>query len=161
MMILDIRALVNLAGISWMTQYFQEFDLTVKQLKSVKCNQPFVFGPSRGYLSDSLVELLVLITRLDGREDVLTLQTYLIDAEITFLCSKQTLEGSNFQKDGQDKVLEITPKTDGSRIKVKMIDTEGGHYAIIIEMRKKKTPHILYLEDALGNELGVFFLDTM
>ena len=47
MMILDIGAPVSLAGISWMTQYLQEFGLTIEQLNSGKCSQPFVFGPSR------------------------------------------------------------------------------------------------------------------
>ena len=42
---------------------------------------------------------------------------------------------------------------------VKMIDTEGGHYAVILETWKKKTPNILYLEDALGDKLGVLFLE--
>ena len=57
MMILYIGTPVSLAGISWMTQYLQEFGLTIEQLNSVKCSQPFVFGPSRRYLSESLVEL--------------------------------------------------------------------------------------------------------
>ena len=107
MMIPDIGAPVSLAGISWMTQYLQEFGLTVEQLNSVKCSQPFVFGPSRQYLSESLVELPVLITRLHGREDVLTIQAYLVDAEVPFLCGKRTLEGWNFNINGRDQILEI------------------------------------------------------
>ena len=86
----------------------------------MRCSQPFVFGLSRRYLSEPLVELPVLITRLDRREDVLTIQVYLVNVEIPFLCGKQTLEGSNFQIDGQDKILEITSKMDGSRMKVMM-----------------------------------------
>ena len=38
-----------------------------------------------------------------------------------------------------------------------MIDTKGGHYSIILETHRKK--NILYLEDALGDELGVLFLE--
>ena len=97
MTILKIGAPVSLAGILWMSQYLQEFGLTIEQLNFVKCSQPFVFGPSRRYLSESLVKLSVLITRLDGRADVLTIQTYLVDADIPFLCSTQTLEGRNFE----------------------------------------------------------------
>ena len=107
MMILDIGVPVSRAGISWITQYLQEFGLTIEQLDSVKCSQPFVFGPSRRYLSKSLVELPVLITRLDGREDVLTSQTCLVDAEVPFLCGKRTLEGWNFRIDRRDKILDI------------------------------------------------------
>ena len=102
-------------------------------MNSVKCNQPFVFGPSRRYTSTSLVELPILITRLDGKEDVLTIQTYLVDTEIPFLCGKRTLEDWRFQIDGRDKILEITSKTDGSRMKVRMIDTKGGHYVVVLE----------------------------
>ena len=64
---------------------------------------------------------------MDGREDVLIIQTYLVDAEIPFLCGKRTLKGWNFQIDGRNKVLEFTSRTNGSRMKPKIIDTEGGH----------------------------------
>ena len=50
---------------------------------------------------------------------------------------KEALEGWNFRIDGRDKILEIESKTDVSRIKFKIIDTEGGHYGIILETRKK------------------------
>ena len=43
-MILDIGAPYSIAGVSWMTQYLKEFGLTIDQMKSTKCNQPFVFG---------------------------------------------------------------------------------------------------------------------
>ena len=66
MMILDIGATVSIAGVSWMTQYLREFGRTIEEMKSTKCNQPFVFGPSEQYLSQTLVKLPVLITRLDG-----------------------------------------------------------------------------------------------
>ena len=72
MMILDIGAPLSLAGVSWMTQYLEEFRLKIEDMKSVSCNQPFVFGPSKRYVSKLLVELPILVTRLDGKEDVLT-----------------------------------------------------------------------------------------
>ena len=65
MMILDIGAHVSIAGVSWMTQYLREFGLTIEEMKSSKCNQSFVFGPSRRYLSQTLVEIPVLVSRLD------------------------------------------------------------------------------------------------
>ena len=37
-----------------------------------------------------------------------------------------------------------------------MIDTKGGHYGVVLETRRKK--NVLYLEDALGDKLGVLFL---
>ena len=75
-----------MAEISWMEQYLQEFDLTMDQITLAPCNQPFVFGPNRRYVSKILVELPILVTRLDGKEDVLTVQTYLVDAEVPFFC---------------------------------------------------------------------------
>ena len=45
-MILDIGAPCSIAGVSWLTQYLKEFGLTMDQMKSTKCNQPFVFGPN-------------------------------------------------------------------------------------------------------------------
>ena len=107
MMILYIRAPLSLAGVSWMTQYLEEFRLRIEDMKSITCNQPFVFGPSKRYVSKILVELPILVTRLDGKEDVLTVQTYLVDAEVPFLCGKQTLEFWNFKIDRSEKILEI------------------------------------------------------
>ena len=72
------------------------------------------------------MELAVLVTRLDGREDVFTFQTYLVDAKVPFLCRKCTLESWNFKIDGRDKILEIESKTDGSRKRTKMFDTVEG-----------------------------------
>ena len=85
MMILDIRAPVSIAGVSWKKQYLAEFDLEIGDMNSVSCNQPFVFGPSKRYVSKSLVKLPILITRMDGKEDVVIVQTYLVDAEVPFL----------------------------------------------------------------------------
>ena len=66
MMLSHIGAPVSIVGVYWMTQYLKEFGLTVKEKKSMKCNQPFIFGPSKRYLSHTLAELPVLVTRLDG-----------------------------------------------------------------------------------------------
>ena len=84
MMILDIGALVSIAGVSWMRQYLEEFDLEIEDMKSVSCHQPFVFGPSKRYVSISFVELPLLVTRLDRKEEILVIQTYLVDTEVPF-----------------------------------------------------------------------------
>merc|ERR1712082_581632 len=86
-----------------------------------------------------MVELPILVTRMDGYEDVLKVQTYLVDAEVPFLCGKQTLESWNFNIYGPDKTLEIHPRIDGDHGKkfLKMIDTAGGHYGIVLEAVKK------------------------
>ena len=140
MMILDIGAPISIAGVPWMEQYLEEFDLKFQDMKTIKIHQPFVFGPSRRYISTTLVELPVLITRLDGREDVLVIRTYLVDAELLFLCGKQTLESWDFKIDSRDKILEIQTKSDQdcSRKMIRMIDTAGGHYSIILKTKQKE-----------------------
>ena len=65
MMILDLGNSVSITGTSWMRQYLAEFDLEIEDMKSVSYNQPFVFGPSKKYVSKSLVELPIRITRMD------------------------------------------------------------------------------------------------
>ena len=52
--------------------------------------------------------------------------------------------------------MEIESKTDGLRMRIKMIDTAGGHYAVILETKKRQDSKILYLE---GTDLGVLFLE--
>ena len=74
-MILDMGAPVSIPGTSWMRQYLAEFGLEIEDMKSVSCNQPFVFGPSKRYVSKSLVELPILLTRMDRKEDVLIVHT--------------------------------------------------------------------------------------
>ena len=74
-----------------------------------------------------------------------------MDAEVPFLCGKRTLEDWNFQISGRDKILEITSLTDGIRIQMQMIDTQGGHYGIVLETQKKH--NVLYLEDGQGENL--------
>ena len=46
---------------------------------------------------------------------------------------------------------------DGTRVQFQMIDTQGGQYGIILETQKKH--NFLYYKDALGDELGVLFLE--
>ena len=144
-MILDIGAPVSIAGVFWMVQYLEEFDHTIDEMKSVRCQQPFRFGPSKRYVSKTLVGLPVLLTRLDEREDVLVVQTYLVDTEVPFFCGKRTLEAFNFKIDGRMKILKIESRTDGSRKEIKMIDMQGGHYGIILETQKKKDSSVLVL----------------
>ena len=96
-MILDIRAPVSVAGIPWMKQYLEEFDLGIENMKSESCNQLFVFGQSKRYVSNTVVELPIKVTRMDGVDDVLIVKTYLVDAEVPFLCGKQTLKSWNFK----------------------------------------------------------------
>ena len=53
-----------------------------------------------------MVELPIIVNRLDGKEDVLKVFTYLVDADIPFLCGKKTIEKWNLKIDTKNKVLE-------------------------------------------------------
>ena len=57
MMIIDIGAPFSLVGVSLMTQYLEEFDLTIRDMKSVEFKQIFRFGPFKHYISWTIVEL--------------------------------------------------------------------------------------------------------
>ena len=124
----------------------------MEDIKSVACNQPFVFGPSKRYISELLVELPILISRMDGKEDVLTVHTYLVDAQVPFLCGKRTLESWNFKIDGNKNILEIQSKTEqeNGRKHIKMIETTGGHYGIVLKTRKKSNANLFFVEEDSG-----------
>ncbi len=53
-----------------MDQYLKDHGLEVQDIKSLECYQIFSFGPSKKYVSKKLVELPVIVRRLDGKEDV-------------------------------------------------------------------------------------------
>ena len=65
---------------------------------------------------------------------------------------EQTLETWNFRIDGNEKILEIhynhQEYTDKKQIK--MIDTTGGHYGIILETRKRQDTSMFLVEDDSG-----------
>ena len=94
---------------------------------------------------------------MNGKEDILVVQTYLVDAEVPFLCGKQTLEAWNFKIDGTNKILEITTRADkdGATKLIKIIETTGGHHGVILETNKKPSSNILFVED----DAGILFVD--
>merc|ERR1711873_22973 len=52
-MILDLGALVSVAGKEWMDQYLRDYELELKDMK--------MFGPSKQYVSKEMVELPVIV----------------------------------------------------------------------------------------------------
>ena len=127
-------------------------------MKSTKYNQPFVFGPSKRYISKSLIKLPILITKLDGQEDVLVIHTYLVEAEVTFLSGRKTLEKLYFNINGKENILELESKLDRSKIQVKMVDTHGGHYAIVLDTRRIPDSNVLFVENE-GPDVPILLLD--
>ena len=90
-MILDLGAPMSLAGKKWMDQYLRDHELEINKMKMSECHQIFRFGPSKQYVSKMMVELSVIVRRMDGKEDVLKVFTYLVDADVPFLCGKRTM----------------------------------------------------------------------
>ena len=97
---------------------------------------------------------------MNSKGDVLKVQTYLVDTKLPFLCREQTLESWNFNIYGPEKMLEINMKNSDEQGKkfLRMEDTVGGHYGIVLETRKEKgdSPFedevlgILFMEDKKG-----------
>merc|ERR1712240_919572 len=143
-MILDLGAPVSVAGKEWMDQYLRDYELELKDMKMSECRHVFRFGPSKQYVSKEMVELLVIVRRMDGKEDLLKVFTYLVDADVPFLCGKRTmLEKWNSKIDTKNIVLET--EIDGKRKDFKLIETAENHVAIEIEKRilKKKRKYFL------------------
>merc|ERR1712240_16887 len=144
-MILDLGAPVSLAGKEWMDQYLRDHELELKDMKMSGCRQVFRFGPIKQYVSKEMVELLVIVRRIDGKEDVLRVFTYMVDADVPFLCGKRTMvEKWNLKIDAKNRVLET--EIDGTRKDFKLIETTGNHVAIEIERKSVKEEEIFFLQ---------------
>ena len=62
-----------------------------------------------------------------------------------------------FKIDGVEKILDIKINNDqeNSKILLKMVDTAGGHYGIILETKKKKkNDEVMLVDDA-----GILFVE--
>merc|ERR1711872_758391 len=113
-LILDLGAPVSLAGKEWMEQYLRDRELELNEMKMSECHQVFRFGPSKQYVSKRMVELPVIVRKINGKEDVLRVFTYLVDADVPFLCGKREMvERWKSKIDKENKVLET--KMEGKR----------------------------------------------
>ena len=133
-MILDLGAPVSVAGNKWIEQYLKDHGLELKKLNTVECYQKLTFGPSKQYISNLKIELPVLVRDLHGKEDTLKVPTYVVEADVPFLCGKSELKDEWRAKiNTESNILEV--KTDGQRKEFKMIGTRGNHVALKIEKR--------------------------
>lgn len=53
-----------------------------------------------------MVETIEVVRRMDGKDNVLVIQTYLVEAEVPFFCGKGTLEMKNSILDTKNTLLE-------------------------------------------------------
>ena len=90
-----------------MTQYLREHGLEIRDMTMQEFYQIFRFGPSRQYTSNIMVEHPMIVKKMDGKEDVFKVFTYLVDADVPFLCGERTMvERWNSKIDTKNKVLE-------------------------------------------------------
>ena len=130
-MILDLGAPVSVSGKKWMEEYLKKHGLKLQELNTVRCYQKMTFGPSKQYISRLKVELPVSVQDLHGKEDTLKVQTYVVEADVPFLCGKSELKDEWRSKiNTESNILEV--KMDGQRKKFKMIGTTGNHVALKI-----------------------------
>ena len=68
-------------------------------MRSMSCRQAFRFGPGRRYVSNEMIEFPIVVERTNGSEEVLKVQTYIVDAKVPFLLGKKTLKLWNSKVD--------------------------------------------------------------
>merc|ERR1712240_366291 len=91
-MILDLGAPVSVSGRRWIEEYLKRHGMTLQGLIQVRCYQKLTFGPSRQYISRLKVELPVKVQDMDSKEETLKVQTYIVEADLPFLCGKSELQ---------------------------------------------------------------------
>ena len=107
--------------------------------------QIFRFGPSKTYVSKATVELPIIVKRMDGKEDVFRIFTYLVDADVPYLCGMKTIENWNSRIDTKNKVLET--EIEGEKKNFRIIETGGNHVAIEIEKKKLREEEIFFTKE--------------
>merc|ERR1711873_262862 len=91
-MILDLGDPVSVSGRKWMEEYLERHGMTLQDLNQVRCYQKMTFGLSRQYISRLKVDLQVTVRDVNGKEDTLKVQTYIVEADVPFLCGKSELQ---------------------------------------------------------------------
>ena len=146
-MILDLGAPVSVAGDAWIKQYLEAQEIELRDLKTHECHQVFKFGPSKQYVSNTMIDLPVIVRRLNGKEEVLQVYTYLIEADVPFLCGKREMvDRWKSIIDTEKNIMEC--KIDGeNRIKFRTISTVGKHLALELERGNLRQEQILFTEE--------------
>ena len=130
-MILDLGAPVSVSGKKWMEEYLEKHGMELQELNKVRCYQKMTFGPSRQYISRLKVELPVTVQDVNGKEDTLKVHTYIVEADVPFLCGKSELQDKWKSKiNTESNILEV--KMNGQRKEFRMIGTAGNHVALKI-----------------------------
>ena len=89
---MDSEAIISLCTRDWLKQYLANFEFEMEKMTSTDYYQVFKLGPSKSYRSKIIVEILLVFQRLDDKDDILEVQTYIVDADVRFLCGMKTPE---------------------------------------------------------------------
>ena len=81
-MIVDSGAPVSMCGLKWIKQSLANFGLEMEEVASRECNQVFKFGPSKRYRSNIMMEIPLIVHKLDGKDDLLKVMTYVLDVKV-------------------------------------------------------------------------------
>ena len=121
-------------------------------MKSIVCKQTFIFRPSRKIMSREILEIPIVVKQVDGTNEAILVKTYILEAEVPFLCGKQILEMWEAKLDMKKKILETS--IDGHHRQFEMVNMSGNHYGMVLEteleekkvMYSKKTDGKMYRE---------------
>ena len=109
-------------------------------------NEVFRFGGiNKKHVSTKMIELPLAMRSMTGKEEIFKAEVYVIDVDVAFLCGKKMLEQWGSKLDTVKGVLETEMSRDPK--KFKMMTTSMGHYGIRLEVQKKESGEIMYLEE--------------
>ena len=60
-------------------------------MKNMSCRQAFRFRPGKRYVSLETIEVPIVVEKTNGSGVVLKVQIYMVDAKVSFLLGKKTL----------------------------------------------------------------------
>merc|ERR1712112_767749 len=130
-MILDLEAPVSVSGKKWMEEYLEKHGMKLQELNTVRCYQKMTFGPSKQYISRLKVELPVPVQDVNGKSTNIKVQTYIVEADVPFLCGKSELQNEWKSKiNTENNIWEV--KMNGQIKEFRMIGTTGNHVALKI-----------------------------
>ena len=139
MMILDLGAPYSLVGKEWMSKYMKEQGMDIGDLEKKECCKKFCFGPGKIYVSEVQYKVPFVVKSLDDEEVVLEVDVYEVPAPVPLLCGKDSMEEWKVVIDLEEKVMKIKSQNDkeGEKLKLKMDQTRGGHFALKVSIHKE------------------------
>ena len=91
-----------------------------------------------------IVEIPIVVQRVDGKEGMLTVQAYVIDVDVPFLCGKWILELWDSRLDTKRKILGTN--MDSSRKEFRTLITVWNHYGVVLDTKGRKNMEVMFLK---------------